>query len=111
MFFRYVASIVAATFLVAAGCAQGPSADTENRAVGPDGWLKGTTDERLDVVAEQLRGFDMAMVEVGYRFTELFSPERSATGRTPNTMRRRSKRQSGRVWSAGQNERLRPRRF
>jgi hypothetical protein len=45
MFFRRAASIVAAAFLVAAGCAQGPSADTENRPVGPDGWLKGTTDE------------------------------------------------------------------
>ncbi len=39
---------------------------------GRDGWLKGTPHEKLDIVAKQLRGFDMAMVETGYRYTELY---------------------------------------
>ncbi len=39
---------------------------------GRDGWLKGTPHEKLDVVAKQLRGFDMAMVETGYRYQELY---------------------------------------
>jgi hypothetical protein len=37
----------------------------------PEGWLRGTVDERFDLVSKHLRGFDMAMVEVGYRFREL----------------------------------------
>jgi len=36
------------------------------------GWLKGTTDEKFRRVESQLRGFDKTMVEVGYRFTELY---------------------------------------
>lgn len=72
MFFRCARSITFGAFLVTAGCAPAPTADTAEGAVGQDGWLKGTTDEKLDVVAGQLRGFDMAMVEVGYRFTELY---------------------------------------
>jgi hypothetical protein len=59
-----------ATTTVAASAA--PSAS----APAPDGraaWLlKGTTDERFARVAKQLRGFDMAMVETGYRYTELY---------------------------------------
>lgn len=39
---------------------------------GRDGWLKGSPHEKLDVVAKQLRGFDMAMVETGYRYQELY---------------------------------------
>ena len=35
------------------------------------GRLAGTVDEKFDTVAKQLRGFDMAMVETGYRYTEL----------------------------------------
>ncbi|MFC4871604.1 hypothetical protein [Negadavirga shengliensis] len=41
-------------------------------AVGPDGWLKGTTDEKLDEVAHQLGGFSRTMAEVGYRYSELY---------------------------------------
>jgi hypothetical protein len=33
--------------------------------------MAGTEDERFARVARQLRGFDMAMVEVGYRYGEL----------------------------------------
>jgi hypothetical protein len=35
-------------------------------------WLKGTVDDRFTQVEKQLRGLDKTMVEVGYRFTELY---------------------------------------
>jgi hypothetical protein len=41
-------------------------------AVGQDGWLKGSSLQKFETIAGQLRGFDMAMVETGYRFTELY---------------------------------------
>ena len=34
-------------------------------------WLSGSDEQRFDRVARQMRGFDMAMMEVGYRYTEL----------------------------------------
>ena len=38
-----------------------------------DDWLStGSTDERFEKVSRQLRGFDTAMVETGYRYVELF---------------------------------------
>jgi hypothetical protein len=43
------------------------------RSPEPQGeWLLGDPHEQLQEVERQLRGFDMAMVEVGYRFTELY---------------------------------------
>lgn len=39
---------------------------------GPGGWLKGGTGEKFNTVAGQLRGFDATMVEVGYRYQELY---------------------------------------
>jgi hypothetical protein len=51
-----------------AGCSQPPPPT----AVGEGGWLAGTADEKFTVVAGQLRGFDMAMVETGYRYNELY---------------------------------------
>lgn len=44
----------------------------ENKPVGADGWLKGAESEKFETVARQLRGFDMAMVETGYRYQELY---------------------------------------
>ena len=44
----------------------------KSAAVGTDGWLEGTTEERLDEVAHQLGGFSRTMVEVGYRYSELY---------------------------------------
>jgi hypothetical protein len=47
--------------------AQGPAADDESA------WLaEGDVHARFTRVARQLRGFDAAMVEVGYRYTELY---------------------------------------
>ncbi|MBM3778712.1 MAG: hypothetical protein FJW23_10825 [Acidimicrobiia bacterium] len=59
---------------LAAGCAPPPAEvpPPAETAVGADGWLSGTTDEKFETVAKQLRGFDMAMVETGYRFNELY---------------------------------------
>ena len=35
-------------------------------------WLQGTTDERFEIVTRHLRGLDMAMIEIGYRYQELY---------------------------------------
>jgi hypothetical protein len=48
------------------------SHSTGEERSSPGGWLQGTTDERFQQVERQLRGFDKTMVEVGYRFTELY---------------------------------------
>ncbi len=66
---RIRASIVLVLLVyVAGGCTPyqppAPASDTA--------WLRGSTDERFDLVAKHLRGFDMAMVETGYRYTELY---------------------------------------
>lgn len=44
----------------------------KSAAVGTEGWLEGTTEERLEEVAHQLGGFSRTMVEVGYRYSELY---------------------------------------
>jgi hypothetical protein len=42
------------------------------RAPAGDGdWLRGTAPEQTKVLEKQLRGLDVAMFEIGYRFTEL----------------------------------------
>ena len=38
---------------------------------GTTAWLKGPDDEKLGQIERQLRGFDVTMVEVGYRYDEL----------------------------------------
>lgn len=35
-------------------------------------WIKGTEQEKLNSIEKQFRGFDMAMVETGYRYQELY---------------------------------------
>jgi hypothetical protein len=56
------------------GCEQGdgPSAHEAQGGHESTSWLQGTTDERFVQVARQLRGFDVAMVETGYRYGELY---------------------------------------
>jgi len=44
--------------------------DTE--PVGSQDWLTGDTRQKLETITDHLRGFDMAMVETGYRYTELY---------------------------------------
>ncbi len=36
------------------------------------GWFKGTEEEKTGLIERQFRGFDMVMVEVGYRYQELY---------------------------------------
>src|SRR5699024_9194715 len=35
-------------------------------------WIKGTEQEKLETIENQFRSFDMAMVEVAYRYQELY---------------------------------------
>ncbi len=39
---------------------------------GKEGWLKGSAHDQMDTVARHLRGNDLAMWEVGYRYGELY---------------------------------------
>jgi len=50
----------------ATAAADGHPAVTENE------WLVGSTGAQLHTVEQQLRGLDLAMAEIGYRFTELY---------------------------------------
>jgi hypothetical protein len=52
------------------GCQTAP--EEKSTAVGLEGWLKGTTEEKFDEVAHQLGGYSRTMVEVGYRYSELY---------------------------------------
>ena len=38
----------------------------------PGDWLKGSDDDKFHRIETQLRGLDMTMVEVGYRYSELY---------------------------------------
>lgn len=35
-------------------------------------WIKGSEEEKIKITERQFRGFDMAMVETGYRYQELY---------------------------------------
>jgi hypothetical protein len=54
---------------VAWACARGPAPD-QSPAGGP-AWLHGSADARFAQIENHLRGLDVAMVEIGYRYTEL----------------------------------------
>lgn len=60
-------------FLAIVGCKR-EAGDTGGGQVpaGPGGWLKGDSQEKFHTLADQLRGFDVAMVETGYRYIELY---------------------------------------
>lgn len=50
-----------------------PSQSIDTTSVhGEDGWLKGTNDDKFDEVAHQLGGFSRTMLEVSYRYSELY---------------------------------------
>lgn len=72
---RQVVAVVAATLLATSCGGPAPGGGESAPATGgaaPDGWLKGSTGEQMRSVQEQLRGLDVAMVEIGYRFSELY---------------------------------------
>jgi hypothetical protein len=64
---RWVVGLTLA-FAGAAACSRPAPA----RASGEGGWVAGNVDQKFDTVAKHLRGFDMAMVETGDRYTELY---------------------------------------
>jgi cytochrome c556 len=66
-----VALVAAAFFMGCSRSSQNRSPD-EGRAVEGSEWLRGDVETRFALVAKHLRGFDMAMVEVGYRYGELY---------------------------------------
>lgn len=45
---------------------------TQELKIGDDWLASGSADERFAQVSKHLRGFDMAMVETGYRYIELY---------------------------------------
>lgn len=57
--------LFAITVLSLAACSQ-----KEPEAQGE--WIKGGQEEQLKTIEKHFRGFDMAMVETGYRYQELF---------------------------------------
>lgn len=46
--------------------------DSSSEPSGKDGWLKGNPQAKFETLSKHLRGMDMAMVEIGYRYVELF---------------------------------------
>lgn len=59
--------------LTVGACASEPSDSPPPAASEGEAWLlSGSNDERFARVARQLRGFDVAMVETGYRYGELY---------------------------------------
>lgn len=74
---RKIATMLA--LLSAQGCAQpgggnAPPTGGPASSVAPEAkWLvEGSTEERFARTAKHLRGFDVAMAEVGYRYSELY---------------------------------------
>ena len=57
-------------FLFLSSCNQ--SHEEKSTNVGLDDWLEGTSEEKFEEVAHQLGGFSRTMVEVGYRYSELY---------------------------------------
>lgn len=47
-------------------------AEASASAPSSDSWLQGSVEQRLDTLAEQLRGFGVTMVEVDHRYRELY---------------------------------------
>ena len=62
---------LAIVLCVAAASCRSPESNPPPLPPPADTWLRGLVDERFATVATQLRGFDVAMVEVGYRYGEL----------------------------------------
>lgn len=49
-----------------------PQAVDKSTTVGLDGWLEGNSEEKFEEIAHQLGGFSRTMVEVSYRYSELY---------------------------------------
>ncbi|HLT37118.1 MAG TPA: hypothetical protein VK034_12565 [Enhygromyxa sp.] len=65
--------VLALLLALTGACTREPSDSPAPEVSGGEAWLlSGTNDERFARVARQLRGFDVAMVETGYRYGELY---------------------------------------
>jgi len=58
------------SIMVSSGCTRGDQAPARG-GVGTT-WLEGATDDQMTAIERQLRGLDIAMIEIGYRFGELY---------------------------------------
>jgi hypothetical protein len=56
----------------ATGSSAAPASQMSPPADKAPAWIRGSSDERFAQVERHLRGLDVAMAEVGYRYTELF---------------------------------------
>jgi cytochrome c556 len=61
----------ACVLVLLAACDRSPG-PAPGPANAGDSWIRGDVDQRFAIVARQLRGFDVAMVETGYRYGELY---------------------------------------
>jgi hypothetical protein len=46
-------------------------------------WIRGTEKEKLKTTERHFRGMDVAMIEIGYRYQELYGRGRIRTGNMP----------------------------
>lgn len=53
-------------------CSPIDDARNDTQPVGSDGWLTGDAHQKFDTLANQLGGFDQTMIQIGYRYTELY---------------------------------------
>jgi hypothetical protein len=63
--------LVSYTALVLGAFALGVAWQNGRASVGWMGWLKGSSNQKFETVANHLRGLDLTMMEVGYRHREL----------------------------------------
>jgi len=61
-----------ATFLLSLSFLTACNNQEKTYSSGTDGWLSGTQKEKFDEVANQFGGFSRTMVEVSYRYSELY---------------------------------------
>lgn len=64
---RCVAALAAGVAGAVGGCGDEPP-----RPAGEGGWLTGGTQQKFETVAKNLRGLDVAMIEVDHRYGELY---------------------------------------
>lgn len=64
-------TLVAAAVL-AVSCVPSDEPADDTQTAESDGWLTGDTHQKFDTIANQLGGFDQTMIEVGYRYIELY---------------------------------------
>ena len=53
-------------------CEQPDPPEIGDQPAGSDGWLRGSPQEKFETIAGQFGGFDQTMIEVGYRYQELY---------------------------------------